>query len=179
MTTFEIASLIIQGGSGLLVAAGLFYAAKQIRTTHDWNRRKAAQDATLMLTIGTNGMNLLQEHFSYMTRTDPIACSEFQPVFEKHPEVRITIHDLLNYYEAIARGVFQGIYDEQIIKPSKTTAAFRAYDKLTPYIRQRRLETSSPNLWNHFEALVSSWRRDATNLAKRPATDQVSYKGER
>ncbi len=172
MTAFEVATLIIQGLSGLFVAIGLLYAGRQLKANHDWNRRKAAQDATLMYCQVVTGMRILDDHFSFMTRTDPIPCSEINPILEKHREVRACIRDLLNYYEALSRGVVQGVYDEEVIKVSKKVAAFKAYDKLMPYIRQQRQLYSSPLLWDHFESLVSNWRREEAALVNRLPTDQ-------
>lgn len=172
MTAFEIATLVVQGFSGLFVALSLLYTGKQLKANHDWNRRKAAQDATLMYCQVVTGMRSLDDHFSFMTRTDPIPCSEINPVLEEYPEVRASIRDLLNYYEALARGVIQGVYDEEVMRASKRSAAFKAYDKLMPYIRQQRKIFSSPTLWDHFESLVSKWRREEAVLENRPLTDQ-------
>ena len=128
----EIATLIIHGISAILVAGGLFYAGKQLSLTlqvqkqnHDWNRRNAAQQATLDYPAKVTGAEKLNKALKYSVAKEPIPLATIAEKFEEDEELRIICHRLLNYYESLAVGVEQLVYDETVIKGiitvSKTT----------------------------------------------------------
>jgi len=79
MTTYEISQIIIQVASAVLVFGGLIYASLQLKLLrkthvdeHEWNRRKAAQDATQLFRQRVGTTEIWRRRFT--TSTDKIRC---------------------------------------------------------------------------------------------------------
>ena len=116
MTTYQTASLVVQGVGAISVAAALVFAGIQIRIMrkshaedHLWKRRKAAQDATQLYAQRVGGTEKLQEAFNYIDRKDPIPLEEIQTKFTADATLKSNLHKLLNYFESLARGVSTNI----------------------------------------------------------------------
>lgn len=155
MTKYEIVTITIQGVSALLIGGGLLYTAKQLKANHDWNRRKTAQEATRQYHSIRN-KNIVNDKLHYLTRTDQIPLDEINGLCEEFQELRQSIHALLNYFESIARGVNQGIYDEEVIKEASESIMIRAFDKFYPYIQKRR--EKQPTAWIQLETITAKWK---------------------
>ncbi len=82
---------------------------------HDWQRRIAAQDALRQYNTSV-ALSSLQENFGYIDQVDVVSLEKLESAFDKNKELKRELHQLLNYYESLARGISQGIYDENVIK---------------------------------------------------------------
>jgi hypothetical protein len=182
MTDYEIYSLVISGIAALVTLGGLIYAGIQLKKTkeqleaaykineadHDWNRRMASQAALKeynqsMLFSG------LQSEFDYLNCTESIPLSKIEKGFKNHPDLQKELHQLLNFYEGLARGVFQNIYDDEVIKTGRRTAMMNALRAFSSYIESRR-KTSSPSVWTDLESLVAQWVLDEKGKKQRSPT---------
>lgn len=144
----------------ILVAVGLGLTYWQLRATHDWNRRKAAQDATLMLRqrVSERQLRLLSEHFVNVTERGTISLAKIQKSCS-NKEVRSALHAYLNFYEALSRGVRQAVYDETLIRVTYEQTMCRIYRRYREYIIHRQ-QTGSPNAWMQFCTLMESWEKE-------------------
>jgi len=169
MTDFETYSVVLSTVTALITLGGLIYAGIQLTkakeqlqaaynihaANHDWNRRVAAQAA-----LGEYNQSVLssalQSEFDYLNCREAIPLSKIEAGFANQPNLQKELHQLLNYYESLARGVFQNIYDEQVIKTGRRSAMIRALRAFNSYIDSRR-KNSSPNAWTELESLVARW----------------------
>lgn len=167
MTTelwFELVGLIavILG----LVFAGVQFKQGRLALEHTaasheqeyrWRRKIAAQEA-LSSYSSSVVLSDLQKQLNYLDigRRGCIDLDEIEEKLEANPDLRADLHRLLNYYEALARGVLQGLYDDDVIKAGRRGAMNRAYTGFECYILERR-KNGSPNAWSDFEALILKW----------------------
>lgn len=161
-TSIGAVSLLIAATSGLL-------AFRTLRATHDWNRRKAAQDATLLLNDRVKDRKLLKEHLDYVSSFEPIPLAELCKALDAHPDVRIAVHDLLNYFEMLARGVQQNVYDEEVIRTAFEGSMSRAVSRFGPYIQSKHAP-ALPKAWEQLVYVVNEWKRTQTERARRIST---------
>ena len=182
MTNYEMYSLIISVVIALVTLGGLIYAGFQLKKTkehlqaaykineadHDWNRRMASQAALKEYnqSILSSG---LQSEFDYLNCTESIPLSKIKDGFDKHPDLQTELHQLLNFYEGLARGVFQNIYDDEVIKAGRRSAMMKALRAFNSYIESRR-KTSSPTAWTDLESLVAQWVLDEKGKTQRSPT---------
>ena len=143
----------------LLLAASVGYAAKQMRANHDWNRRKAAQDATMLLTQLVPDIEVLDDALGHSTLRDPIPLERITTAIEENPRLLRALHRYLNYYEALARGVRQAIYDERIIKVTCRGIMRQNWVQFEQYIAHRR-NSGSPKAWTELEDLLNKWQAE-------------------
>ncbi len=167
---------LIGAGWILLLALSVLYAARQLkalqqihRDNHDWNRRKAAQDATLSLFEGWGQQELLNTELDYIRRRDAIPITEIDEKCKTNPELLRAIHNCLNFYEALARGVLQQVFDSDIIKGTSRGVMKQNLHNFGPYI-QRRRDTGSERAWIDTEQLLKIWQQedDARKTSRQP-----------
>ena len=182
MTNYEIYSLLIDGFTALIALGGFVYAGIQLKKTteqlraayeineadHDWNRRKASQDAIRKYNQPLLSSEL-QSEFNYFNCTESIPLKKIEEGFNKHPNLQAELHRLLNFYEGLARGIFQQVYDEEIIKAARYNAMKKVFRAFNSYIESRR-KISSPVAWKYLESLVDQWKVDEKNEKRRSAT---------
>lgn len=149
----------------LVLIGGFVYTAIQVhllrqgqRGNHDWNRRKAAQDITTAFNERVHQPELLEKLLQYNERKKPIPADDLLAAFKASPSLGLTVHTLLNYYEALARGINQQIFDEKVIKAAKRSVMIRTFRLFEPYIKQRRLFTS--DAWSELEGMVVTWEEE-------------------
>ena len=63
---------------------------------------------------------------------------------------------LLNYYEALANGIENNIYDEYLIKSARRGAMIRTYTAFKECIEHDRRE-GAPRVYICFESLIIKW----------------------
>ena len=182
MTLNEIAD-VTKIISLLLLVISIFYTGKQLKLlrlihadTHDWNRRKSAQDLTMELNILLSEIiESLQQDLNITNRIEPIPLDEINIAIKKDPTVRIKLSKLLNTYNSVARGIFAGVYDREIITRSRRKAMIKTFDSFSSYISYRRSDTWE-TLWNDYEWLVNQWKHDFTEQKPRIITGLVETK---
>lgn len=175
MTNYEVYSLLIAGFTALIALGGFVYAGIQLRAAYkinkadnDWNRRIAAQDALKEYNQSLLSSELHSE-FNYSNCTESIPLKKIEEGFNKNQNLEAELYQLLNFYEGLARGIFHGVYDEEIIKAARYNAMRKVFRAFNSYIERRR-KISSPAAWKDLESLVDQWKADEKNETKRSAT---------
>ena len=182
VTDYEMYSLAISGVAALITLGGLIYAGIQLKKTkeqlqatykineadHDWNRRMASQAALKEYNQSILSSSL-QSEFDYLNCSESIPLKKIEEGFNKHPELQKELHQLLNFYEGLARGIFQNIYDDEVIKAGRRNAMMKALKAFNSYIESRR-RTSSPSAWTDLESLVAQWVLDEKGQTQRSST---------
>lgn len=184
MTEYEKWALALSALTSLIALGGLAYAGFQLKqgreyselayrvhlADHEWNRRLAAQNAlkdhSQSVTISS-----LQKAFDYLNRKEAIPLGEVEEKFKSDPELQKELHDMLNAYEALARGVFQRIYDEDVVKAGRQRTMTKAFRTFHAYIEDRRIKMSAPYAWAELERLANQWAHEATKTELRQPTD--------
>lgn len=183
MTEYEKLSLALSALTSLIALGGLAYAGVQLKQTrdyqelayrvhqadHDWNRRLAAQNAlkNYNQSVALSG---LQKAFNYLNRKEAIPLGEVEEKFKADPELQKALHDMLNAYEGLARGVFHQIYDEEVIKAGRRRAMAKAFRTFHAYIEDRRIKVNAPSAWSSLERLANKWMHEAGWAEQRQPT---------
>ena len=161
-----------------VVAVGLVLTINQIRIfsaqyrdLHEWNRRKAAQDAVQAFLNLAESNKLINQAFDYMQKNDPYAIERVNEECERTPELRVALTSLLNYFEMIAWGVRHSVYDEDLIRDSMASAMTLTCHRFGPYIAHKA-NHGQPDAWSEARACVAKWKREvearATQLVRNP-----------
>ncbi len=165
--------LIIQLITLIVMTFGIFYTAKQLAQSrkihwenHEWNRRLASQNA-MSASEDINRSIELHKKLNIDSVKESIPLKEIEKVFEEHKEISIYLSKLLNSYEGYARGIFQGLYDEEIIKNGKKSSMIRYFFLFKNYIDFKRKERNSETLWSEYERLIDKWKFEDTQKEQR------------
>ena len=176
---FEWSKLILQLLTFLTAGVGLFFATRQLRflvasyrDLHDWNRRKAAQDAIEKYRDVQEENLLLHDKFRVMESNDPIPLSDIQAECAGDAGVRTALHRRLNYFEALAVGCRQGVYDEDVVRVALEDMFGRSITQFKAYIDHRR-GVGQKNVWREFEQLAEKWEAAREARPPRPLTGIV------
>ena len=175
MTKYELITSTVSIISVVLVLIGVIYAGIQLyllrkvnKGTHDWNRRISAQNAISSIYANLKDRYLLNEKFEYLDIKSPIPLEEINKVFLNDNNLRLICDDLLNYYEMLARGVFEKIYDRKVIENARKSTMIQTFNAFSLYIKDQR--NYIPDVWNNMEAIVNDWKSDDTKLPDRKKT---------
>lgn len=169
MTNFEIYSLLLSGLNIAMIAVGFWFAYHQLlgakkeinilnkhhADNHDWNRRKAAQDAIRAFDF-TLLSKKFQTAFDVINRTEAIPMGAIDKAYEANPEIQMELHHLLNFYEGLSRGINQGLFDEEIIKTARRSDMIRCVVLFQNYLTHRRIE--HPNAWSELSFIAHKWQ---------------------
>lgn len=175
MSWIEILGVALQLITVLLLSVGFIATVRQIKLlhnvhidNHEWNRRKAAQDVTLTYKQVVSTKNL-QQHFDYVNNTTKrIPIEVVEKEFLDNAELKSDIHRLLDYFDALCRGVNHAVYDEEIIKTSWSGVITRTFDQFSPYIDWYRKDVN-PKGWFETEILIDKWKHeDMKNESRKP-----------
>lgn len=183
MSQYEIISLVLSTVSVIVTISGLVYAGLQLKharkhletsikihgADHDWHRRLAAQN-TLKEYNQSTITSRLQKEFNYLNRKEAIPLAEVEEKLSSNSELQNELHQLLNYYEGLARGVFQQVYDEEVVKAGRRGAMIKALRAFGSYIEDRRAKFS-PKAWSDLEALVAKWILEEKGRNSRESTE--------
>ena len=157
----DIAKII----SLLFLVISILYAGRQLKLlrlthadNHDWNRRFAAQKAInemqkiMPMTVRIN------EVFGHENTLEAIPFEKVKEVFKSDKKLQTELHQVLNAYEALARGILQGIYDEEVVYEGRRSAMIKVYEQFLPYIRNRRTVMQQNCLYDMTETMVNRWK---------------------
>lgn len=160
----ENTKLLVQIISSVLVFIALLYAARQFklatlvhRDNHDWNRRNAAQQATIDYASKIPGNEELNKTLKYTVAKEPIALTTIDAAFENNESLRAIAHRVLNYHESLAVGVLEGVYDENCIRNIRRSALELLFNAFKNYIDRFRSEIQ-PTAWSQQEQLINKWK---------------------
>lgn len=142
---------------------GLYLTLRQIRLLtdsykdlHDWNRRKAAQDAADDVEHTTKDTPLLDETLEITTRRETIPLKTIQEEIEKNSELRRAINRRLNFYEGLAAGIHQRVFDEGVIRHAYENLFRRTHIQFKEYIDHRR-NVGDKETWENFIKTTEKW----------------------
>ena len=171
----QITLLVTQLTATLAAVVGLLFLAKQVRLAtesverqHDWNRRHAAQQAILSFNSTVTGIEELQKELDFLNKKEPIPSKTILDLFEANHEMQLVCHRLLNFYEGLARGIHQGLYDEEVIRVARMQTMIRTFDSFKAYMDERR--AIHPQAFSELETLVNHWRSQLSDLPRRHHT---------
>lgn len=169
----EIYLLIIRAVSTVFIAIGLLYTGRQIsllkeshRQNHDWNRRNAGQIAIRQMLDLAPVDILINKVFNNSNTTEAIPLEKILEAFENNNELQSQLHQLLNAYEGLARGILQGIYDEEVIYEGRRGSMIQAFDNFKPYITYRRKNVHS-SAYELMESIVDRWKTKSSKKEQR------------
>jgi hypothetical protein len=180
MNPFEVATLAISAGSAVFLAMGVVFAGVQLRKTrqsveaslkihrenHDFQRRYAAQEALRSYDYSVLS-GPLETEFRFLENAEPISLRRIQEAFRANSELQRDLHQLLNYYEALARGVRQGVFCEDVVKAGRRKAMIVAANSFQTYIEHRRKQLN-PQAWTELTQLCHKWRAEKVTPPKKP-----------
>lgn len=188
MTTYELLTVIISSASLIILVIGLLYGAKQIKNAlvqiadtrrihqdnHDWNRRLAAQEALRSYNYSLLS-SPIQMVFNYLNVSEPIPLKNIQLEFDKDKTLQSDLHQLLNFYEGLARGIHQALFDEDVVKAARKNAMVMVEKGFLNYIENRREEVNQ-YAWSELSAIIGKWKNEDNHVSSRVRTDEVSNK---
>ncbi len=170
--SLEIAKLALQGAALIVAGFGLRQfnvAVAAYRDLHDWNRRKAAQDAVDRYKDIQDDNLVLHTHFNVMESAAELELRQVEALCSQDPLIRKAVHRRLNYFEALATGCKQGVYDEDVIRIALESLFRRSLGQFRAYIVHRR-NVGAKDLWIEFEALSNRWSNGVSPARKRLGT---------
>jgi hypothetical protein len=100
---------------------------------------------------------LLHEKFRVMESSDPIPLQAVRDACTADSNVRSALHRRLNYFEALAVGCRNHVYDESIVKAALETLFTNTLSQFQPYVDHRRVNGSA-GFGLEFETLSIKWR---------------------
>lgn len=150
MTTYEYFSLTCSILMIIITFCGVMVAYVQLKK----NTKAKIDDTKLTIKIETeyklsefNNLNIdeLKKNkvLDYLNNTDnvePLSLNIIQQEIEKNRVIKSQLHKVLNFYEALVRGIKSGIYDEQIIKDWGMNKMKRTYRKFQRYVDNRQID---------------------------------------
>ena len=160
--TPEIVALYISATAAVFAGMAIFLAWRQLRETHEWNRRKSSDDALRFL-VSADYQRLTdlfheivpfeewsKEHTSYKdicpTLTDQQRCLAIKYSW-----------DLLNVLESICIGMKNQIIDEDICFDYLAFILPRCFYWSEPFIDERRKVANEPRLYTELEDFANRW----------------------
>jgi hypothetical protein len=168
MPDIETIKALLQGATLLILLIGLWLTIRQLQLLtksnvdqHDWNRRKAAQDAVVSSTREIEKDTLLlDDKFKIMSRTDPFSLDEIRQQLNADEKVKIALNKRFNTLEALALGVHQGVFDEEVVKTGYRMLFRRTLLLFRAYMEHRRNTTGSPRVWREVDTLSQEWEEE-------------------
>lgn len=166
----------MQGTSILFLALTVFYAALQLKyvnkintESHDWNRRKAAQDMCVRYAEFNPNKVLILKELKYFQNKGSVALNKVEEKFDKDIELRNAAHMILNYFEYLCIGIKQGVYDEAVVKEFWATIMNDVFLMFRPYIIERRKD--QPSIWVYVQEFSNKWQHERQATESRPQVD--------
>jgi len=166
--TFNLIYTLILAVTLGVTGGFLFYQARlilyQIRSTHDWNRRKATHDVLTEIILGSFvGIRRTLEK-----KIDPYDKSQD---YEKKAQELTTddiqlLGDLLNYLEQMCLAIKHGIIDDDIAFDCASGLLVAYWRWAKPYIDSERVY--SPRMWIEIQDRAGIWaEREAKDISSR------------
>lgn len=146
-------NLVLIVGTGSL----LWY---QIRSNHEWNRRKATNDLFTETILGSvanirheleKKINPYDKSQTYDTMKDKLTPEDIQ-----------LLRDLLNYLEQMCLAIKHGIIDEDIAFDCAENLIPAYWRWAEPFIKTWRIH--SPRVWIEIENQVNLWKKQEEKL---------------
>jgi hypothetical protein len=181
--TIETIKVLLQAATFITLLVGLGFTFWQVRLfrishedLHDWNRRHAAQKATdEMVPRLSKDTLLIEEKFQILTNHDRIPLKTILEECKKDPAVRGALNRPLNYFESLASGVHQGVYDELLIKNSYQQLIGITLNQFSAYIDHLRGRGYS-TFCTDIEGMTKRWEQEDNKINQRDKLGQTSIR---
>jgi hypothetical protein len=128
--------------------------------SHQFYRRLEAQNALKGFDFGPCH-TVLQDELNYIDRSDTIPMDELSNVLKRNTNIKIEIHKMLDFYEYLACGIMQGIYDPEVVKVGCSSSMKKAARAFEEYIKDRQARFN-PRAWRNLQALTKQWQEEET-----------------
>jgi hypothetical protein len=166
---------LLQAGAWMAAIAGLFFVSRQLKLAtksyidlHDWNRRNAAQ--TLFFDFNLNfSMTGVQSALNYTNLNLPIEVEALLQKFSEHPQLQLDVAKLLNFFECLAVGIQNGVYDKQIIEVGFKGLMQHGWLVFKNYIEFRQRGTIYKS-WETFTKVIHAWEAEEKAFQERQHT---------
>ena len=151
---------IISALTLLIVGASATLALLQIRKTQDWNRRKASQDLLLQVVTGELVGLRQQLEIKYDAEFYKMSVSDCSSLLQRlssddRREFAFVMKRLFNYLEAIAIGIKNNVFEEDICYEHLSIVATRYWKWAKPFVDEVR--AVSPTIWIEIEYFAHRW----------------------
>jgi hypothetical protein len=152
----------------LVVAASLTLAYRQLKRTHEWNRRKASQDLLVQLATGDVrdmrydlevkfGARIFEPKQTY---TDVLSMVDAASA----PELNYTARSLLNYYESIAIGIKNNVLEDDICFDFAASTLNAYWRWAQPLVQER--QSANRRTWIEIEHLNVRWQQRTVEIGR-------------
>ena len=162
-----------------MVLAGLLFTTRQLRLLaktyidlHDWNRRKAAQDASHQWQEYADDAVLLENTFHFRDNQGIVDLPTLLAAFRADAKAQASLHRILNYFEAIANGTRNRVFDEPIIRDAFCGVFDLHSQRFGAYIEHRRSH-GAPKAWIEMEDLSRKWTQEDRSRVARESTGVI------
>ncbi len=150
------------------VIMGVVIAIWSLRTTIILARRKQSSDLVFSARNDENfvaGIRALRAH----------RASDNVELLAVHPGIKsadaASLRYILNYFEALAVGARNGIYDEKILYLNYRTTLIHVFDAAIPFIREVRISQNNATLYKELSWLAMRWKRAENSIMARLCID--------
>jgi len=151
MSSGDVA-LVLSALNTLGVAAGAILLYRQIRTQHEWNRRKAAHDLVFRI---TEDLRPLRRHLESKIDIYDDAQTYATVKSQLDSESHVVLDAVLNVLENVCVAIKDGVADESLIYNSFSGILIAYWRWAGPYVKQERAK--SPLLWCEITPFVGKW----------------------
>lgn len=162
---------------------GLYFVYRNLKASHDWNRRKYALD--MIKYWNTDVMNnaiRVESCYNHLFDTNvkleeivEITKEEAKKIYTCEPDekkcfiARHAFNSLLNQFEYISTAYNNKLADSDIVHDSFKPSLIRLHDILINYIKFVE-EHRGYQPWKPYIELVSQWKADEAKTKTRPPT---------
>lgn len=123
-------------------------------------KKRATIDLVLMETQDVKFREIKEKFGQYRKEKlnfTKLACEELTD----NPEENEVIMSILNHYEFIASGVFEGALDEKIYKRMKKSVFVRDWKALEPYVTELRRKEDRKKIYIETQRLAEKWEKES------------------
>jgi len=171
MNKSEIIVILISSIGSISTAITAFLIFTQIKSNHDWNRRKTSQEVLNSLTVGEFPNNLqklriaVREKLNQDIQNRQKSYTDFKEVLsaDELKEYNSIIIKIINILETISVYVKNSIVDEDICYNFSYTFFIDLYHWLKPYIYECRQLESNEFILAEYEYFALKWEDRLVN----------------
>lgn len=88
-------------------------------------------------------------------------------ITDEEQEEKRKFQYILNFYERVAVGIQQGIYNEDMIKKTSYTTVIDTWNHAEPLIKAIREKINSETTYQEFEWLANRWKRSPLRMTSK------------
>lgn len=150
------------------VIMGVVIAIWSLRTTIILARRKQSSDLVFSARNDESfvaGIRALRAHRA----NDDVRLLAVHPGIKSDDAA--SLRYILNYFEALAVGARNGIYDEKILYLNYRTTLIHVFDAAMPFIREIRVSQDNATLYKELGWLAMRWKRAENSIVMRLRID--------